>query len=240
MFKKIFIGLVGTVLMMAKPALAEGQFYLGLAGGFVNTNLKAMDSLIVTANSSSTQGPITTSALGNGFEATAILGYRLDGSIIAVHLAPTYYFNSEEGTGQGNAVFKYAADTFIAMPMLRVYAMENDLMSLFFQFGVGWGVVAGEISEGPDQTKFTGSTVGYQGGLGLQMCYEKTHCLNLEGNIRMLDIERNIVSSTTSSGAHANGRVTQSQTGAELEVDGVDLGIDMSGFQFLVGYVFRY
>ena len=231
-FTLMIIGLQSTVA-------AAGEVSVGLIGGFVNTDLKDLDSLIVSANGGGT-GPITTKALGNGLEAALVLGYRWDGTVWAVHFQPSYYFNSTSGTDTAGDAFDYGVTAIVAMPLLRVYALENDFLSLYFQFGVGWAQVYGEANEGADQTEFSGSNLGYQGGLGLEMCYAKMHCLNLEGNLRSLDIERSIVDKTTSSGTHANGRITQSNRGSEIEVDNRDLGMDLTGFQFLAGYVFKF
>lgn len=216
-----------------------GEISLGVSFGFVNNDLTDLDDLIVSANADGATGPITTKQLGNGYEVAAILGYRFDGTVWAVHLQPSYYFNSEDGTGD-TGTFEYGVTALVAMPMLRVYALENDFLSLFFQFGVGWAQMYGKINEGPDQTEFSGSNLGYQGGVGLAMCYAKMHCLNVEANLRFLEVERSIVDETTSGGTHATGRVTQAVQGQELEVDGRDLGIDLSGLQFLAGYVFRF
>ena len=158
-----------------------------------------------------------------------------------MHLQPSYYFNSESGTGTGNTAFEYGVNAIIIMPMMRIYAMENNIMSLFFQFGVGWGQAYGTIHESTDQTDFTGSSLGYQGGLGLAICYMKTHCLNLEANLRVLDIERNISDkSTVAQHSVASALITQSGAGKEVEISDKDLGVNLTGVQILAGYVFRY
>ena len=229
-----------VLVMVLFGAIAQaGTVSLGVNFGIVTGNQTNMDDLIASANADSSLGPITTSTFGNAFEVTGILGYRFDGSAIAIHLQPSYYWNSEDGTGQTGA-FNYELNGAVIMPMLRLYALENDFLSLFFQAGIGWGYLDGEINEGVDQTEFGGSNLGYQFGLGLNLCYEGTHCLNVESNVRFLDIERNITDSSTSSGTHASGRITQSTADRELEIDGEDFQTTMSGVQVLIGYVFKF
>jgi hypothetical protein len=236
--KKISITLCTLLFTLSAQA---GEVSLGLNMGFVNNDLQDMDSLITAANTSAT-GPISTKALGNGYELVGILGYRFDSSIWALHLAPSFYFNTTDGTDANGDAFDYSITGFIAMPLLRIYAMENDVMSLFFQGGVGWGGISGEIYEADDKTDFSGSNLGYQAGLGLSVCYANMHCLNVEANLRVLNVERNIVDSTTSSGTHSGSTspITQSSAGNELEIADKDLGVSLTGTQVLVGYVFKF
>ena len=229
---------VGTLSFTSRAsAQTAGQISLGVNFGIVTNTLKDLNSLQATADSIS---DISTKELGDGLEVSGTFGYRFAGSVWALHLAPSFYWNGQKGTRTSDGkTFEYKAHAIVAMPMMRVYPLENDVLQLFFQIGVGWAQINGEINEADDKTSFHGSNLGYQVGMGINLCYD-VHCLNIEGNVRYLEVERSIVDKSTSSGSHADGRITQSTPGQELEIDGTDLSTNLSGVQILAGYVFKF
>lgn len=233
--------LIALFIFSTSISAQAGEIALGLNLGFVANDLDDMDSLIAASNTGSS-GPINNKSLGNGLEISGVLGYRFDGSAWALHFAPSYYFNTSDGTSTtSGAAFEYKVTGIVAMPLLRIYALENEVLQLYFQGGVGWAQLYGEINEDTNQTEFSGSNLGYQAGVGLYFCYEKTHCFGGEANLRFLDVERNVVDKTTSSGTHAaDSPLTQTNAGAELEVSNRDLELSLSGTQVTVGYVFKF
>jgi len=97
--------------------------------------------------------------------------------------------------------------------------------------------MTGEIKQGTGSMKFKGSAFGAMAGLGVDFCISESHCITVEGNLRYLPIERNLVTST--SGTFSAG-LTGGASGAEVEFNNSDLSTTMSGLQGLVSYTMKF
>lgn len=209
----------------------------GLFGGSVTSSQDDMNTMITRANTR--VGGISTSQLGNAYEAGAYLQRRFTSSIFALQFRPSYFFQTASGTGTGGT-FAYSLNGFTVMPLLRAYILENKYVRLYIQGGVGWGYLNGKIEEAGTTANFSGSNTGYQGGIGVLFCLTSSgrHCFFTEGNARYMSIERNTVSDT--SGSFAAGSLSQAVKGSELEIDGHDFGTSLSGVQAILGYQFNF
>lgn len=209
----------------------QGGWSLGMYAGIVNSSQEQMNEIIKRANTG-VNGPVSTSQMNSAYEAAPFLQYRFGGTIYAVQFRPSFFYQKEDGSGD-NGSYGMSVTGYTVFPMLRLYPLENDLMKFYMQFGLGYGRVNGEINEGAgNSVKFASGSFGTVVGLGAEFCFNANHCLNLEGDYRYLNFERNIV--TSSSGTLPN--LTNSTKGQEVEMDGSDLSVRMGGLMFLAGY----
>ena len=103
------------------------------------------------------------------------------------------------------------------------------------------GYLNGEIKEGADSVEFSGSNLGYMLGLGAEFCFfGGSHCMNIEGNLRYLDIERLIADKASGDLSANGGLITQAQKSREVEINGRDLGLNMSGIVGSIGYIYYF
>lgn len=87
---------------------------------------------------------------------------------------------------------------------------------------------------------FSGNGIGVLGGLGMDMCFNDRHCLNIEGNLRYLQIPRNTATGGNCVNSGDIPGITRCYTDYEVERNYSDLKTNMSGLQILVGYGYRY
>lgn len=218
-----------------------GDYSLGFHLGLVGSTQSQMNDLIKRANTRN--GGITTGELNSAYEAAVSLQYRFSGTIYALQLRPSYFYQKQSGKGSGGA-FKYGLTGFTIFPIFRLYPLENEYMRFFMQLGLGYGRVMGNIEENNTaapthgSVDFDGGAFGSLAGLGAEFCYEKVHCFSLEGTYRYLTYERVIASSAN--GAFATGSLDQAANDKEVEVDGADLSARMGGLIFMMGYTYSF
>ncbi len=179
----VLVMLVLTPCLSFASTTGAETWSLGVLGGITTSSQSDLNTLITRANTR--VGGITTGQFGNAYEFGGFLMRRLNGSIIALQLRPTYYTSSTSGTGNGGT-FSYSLTGYTVTPIIRLYILENTGVKMFIQGGVNWGYLQGKVQEAAAQVTFSGSNVGYQGGLGALFCFgqKNAHCLSLEGNIR--------------------------------------------------------
>jgi hypothetical protein len=226
----------------AYAASGGGQetWSIGDFGGIITANEADMNLLI--SRSASRGSGTNTPQFGNAYEFGGYLQRRINGSIVALQLRPTYFTDSVSGTGS-NGNYNYSISGYTITPILRVYMLENNNIKLYAQGGVGWGTLSGQITEGPASVNFNGSNFGFQAGLGVSFCFgtRNQHCAFTEGNVRYLSIDRNLVTSTAGTFSNSTTFPSLSQTnkGQEIEIDGHDMAVSMSGIQGIIGYQFN-
>ena len=242
--KKIAPLIIMFIIGYSMPASAQ-QFLFGAHFGYSTADQSDINTLITRANARA--GGISTDSLSDAYEGVFTIGYRPSQSSIAYLLRPAVFYASTDGSGGQNAGFignyEYSLLGFSIYPMLRYHLLEDKTIRFFTQIGIGWGQISGEIKEvntSEVTAEFSGDNLGYLAGLGVEFCFDMngSHCINLEANLRIHYIERNIVDA--SSGTFATGSLTQSAKGAEIELDNRDLGTTMSGIQGIIGYTFHY
>ena len=221
------------------------QLIFGAHFGYSTADQSDINSLITRANARA--GGISTDSLSDAYEGVFTLGYRPSQSSLAYLLRPAVFYAQTDGSGGQNAGFigkyEYSLLGYSIYPILRYYLLEDATIRFFTQVGIGWGEISGEIKEqntGDVTADFSGDNLGYLVGLGVEFCFDQggSHCLNLEANLRIHYIERNITDSA--SGTFASGSLSQAAPGAEIEIDNRDLGTTMSGVQGIIGYTFYY
>jgi hypothetical protein len=117
--------------------------------------------------------------------------------------------------------------------------LEDQTIKFYSQFGVGYGHMSGSIEESGSSVDFSGGDLGYSAGLGAEFCFFGDHCINVEGNVRFLSVERLIADSATG-GPAIGTRIDQATKGKELEINGRDFAASMSGVLGMVGYTMYF
>lgn len=215
--------LTGIILILSQPIMAaQGGWSMGLNLGITNADQKDMNRVIESAGGSK---------MGNSWEGAAQLGYRF--SSTSLIFRASYIFNTEESGAN-----EFAINGYTFFPILRFHLLENNTIKFFANLGVGFGWLNGEIKEAAATTEFSGNDFGYMGGLGAEFCFWGDHCINVEGNVRLLAIDRTTVDKA--SGASGIGAITQRDKGAELEINNRDFGMSLSGIQGFVGYTMYF
>jgi hypothetical protein len=212
-----------------------GEYAIGLMGGTVNSSQDDLNALNSRANQR--VGGISTKQLNSAYEIAGFLMHRFPGSMFALQLRPSYFYQAETGSGTGGD-FNYSVKGFTVFPIARIYPLENDMMKVYLQAGLGYGQLDGEIIEAGAIASFSGSTFGSMIGLGVELCASASHCFNFEGNYRYMTFDRNIVSNST--GTYASGSLSQYGVGQELEIDNHDLATRMGGLVLMAGYTFWF
>jgi hypothetical protein len=233
-----------SLLSIPNVALAKG----GSGGGWgfsgylgtVNATQDGMNTLQQRANSR--EGGITTGQLNNAYEVAFGLTYRFSGAMYALHFRPSYFYQRADGKGSSGP-FTYGVQGFTFFPMFRLYPLENEIMKFYMQLGLGYGQVQGTITEGQTggvdrHVDFRSGSFGTTVGLGAEFCFNANHCIALEGDYRYLNFTRNVASK--GSGNFAGDSLSQSATGAEVEMDGSDLEVKMGGLMYMAGYAFWF
>jgi hypothetical protein len=236
--------LIATALS-SSPAFAYGSggggggsgggWSIGLDLGLVNASQDSMNEIIKRANTG-TNGPVSTSQMNSAYEFAPFITYRYTGTIFAVQLRPSIFYQSETGSGD-NGAYDFSVQGWTLFPMLRLYPLESDIMKFYMQFGLGYGRMTGKISEGAgNSVTFESGAFGSVVGLGAEFCFTPNHCMNLESDYRYLTFERSKV--TASSGTLPD--LTQYSKNDEIEMDGSDLSVRMGGLMFMFGYTYWF
>lgn len=211
------------------------EFSLGLNIGTTGGGQSDMNNLITSANSR--ESSLSVSELNNAWDISLMFTYKVT-SMIALQLRPSLYYLSEDGSNATGS-FEYSVLGFNLFPILRLYLLENNYIAFFSNVGVGWGLASGDVKEASDSLDFSGSNLGYMVGLGAEFCFfGGSHCMNIEGNLRYLDIERVIAESA--SGSFTGSPITQASKSNEVEINGRDLGLNMSGIVGSIGYIYYF
>jgi outer membrane protein W len=233
--------LLASILATSAPAHAakggSGGFELGFVGGVTSTTQDYLNLAQSRANVSA--GGISTPSLTSAYEAGLQMGYRFNGSIFAILLRPTFFYQKAAG---GNAAgdYNYGVTGFTVFPMLRLIPLENSFMRFFMQIGLGYGRATTTVKELDNELTAVGNSFGAQVGLGSEFCFTAAHCMSVEMNYRYLNMERNIVSDSTEGTGFNSARWSQTGKNKELEADNDDVTIRMGGLQFLLGYAMHF
>lgn len=178
------------------------------------------------------------SELGSGYEFIGQYAYRYDRTMYSLVIRPTYVTQSTSGDC-GTESCKYDLSGFTLFPMLRLTPLENDFIKFYMQLGVGYGRLTTEVKQGPNSAKFTGSGFGTMAGVGANFCFNASHCLTVEGNVRYLSFERNIADSVSGTFAAGSG-FSQVESGKEVERNNSDLATTLSGIQGILAYTMNF
>lgn len=233
--KNLFLYICILTVSNLAHAKKPGTFSIGANVGISATDQKDMNTLIKRANTR--ESGLGVSELGNAWDINLMLTYRAT-KMIALQLRPGFFFVSEDGSS-GSGSYEYDVTGFSIFPVVRVYMLENKMIGFYSNFSVGWGYASGTVKEGPSKVEFGGGDLGYMLGLGAEFCFfGGMHCMNIEGNLRYLSIDRVIASS--SSGTFASDSLTQSAKSNEVEINGRDLGLTQSGLVGLIGYIYYF
>ncbi|MGZ3722631.1 MAG: outer membrane protein [Bdellovibrionales bacterium] len=217
-----------------------GNTSFGLLGGIVNSTQDSMNQLQARGNTR--EGGITTSQLLQAYEGALTFTYRFTGTMYAIQFRPSYFYERQDGHGASGS-YMYSVTGYTLFPLLRIYPLENDLMKIFLQGGLGYGQVKGSINEGQtngtDQhVDFGSGAFGTMVGMGAEFIYSNTSTFSVEVDYRYLNYVRNVA--TSANGTWASNSLTQAQKGQEVEFDSSDFDVNMSGLMFLVGYNFYF
>lgn len=210
----------------------SGEHSLTLGIGFIGSEQNNMDDVI-----DAQKGSGSLKNFGNAYEYFLQYGIRFDKSWLAFVFRPSFFTQETDGTcTNGNCKSELSGMAFF--PMLKMIPLENEFIKLFFQVGLGYGQLEGSIKDGSNNVKFKGSAFGAMGGLGVDFCFTEMSCFSVEGNLRYLPIERNLV---TSASGTVTG-VTGTASGAEIErnSNSSDLSTTMSGLQGLISYTMMF
>ncbi len=112
-------------------------------------------------------------------------------------------------------------------------------MRMFFQMGVVWGTLDTVIQENDLKVEANGHNLGYVGGLGIEMFFG-THKVFFEAGWRFLEIEQNMINSSSGTALEAEGSLSQWGDNQELEYKDKNLKTNMSGVQLLIGYAMTF
>lgn len=234
-FKLIVLSSILFLSQFSRAQGSSGNLFFGANLGITTTEQDDMNTLQSRANVR--DGGISVSSLKNAYEGSVELGWRFSGTIFAVSLRPGYFYQKEDGSGSSGS-YEYSLTGFTIFPIFRLFPLESDLMRFYMQIGLGYGQANGTIKEGSAQAEFKGSAYGSLVGLGAEFIMTPNHSLGVEGSLRYLTYERNLI--TSSSGTFAGDSLTQSGVNQEAEIDGRDLQSSMSGILFMARYAFYY
>lgn len=240
-FRIISVFTLLTVAGWAQARGGGGGWSLGANIGITAADQKDMDTLVTRSNQRA--GGISTGQLGNAWEGNGYISYRFSG-MTAMQLRIGFLYQSEDGKdGSGNN-YEYGLIGFTVFPMFRFYLLEDNMIKFYTQLGLGWGSVSGDIKEGNNSVDFSGNALGYMGGIGAEFCFwSSNHCFTVEGNLRILGVERIIADSVSgdfTGGSPSPASLSQASSGKEVEIDGRDLGVTLSGIEGFAGYVFYF
>jgi hypothetical protein len=226
------LGFSSLSMAQKRGVSLSGAHSLGLGLGLITSDQVNMNDVMDTANS----GGGNVKNLTSGYEFFAQYGIRFDRSWWGFVFRPSAMSQSSSGNCQSGKC-SYEVNGLSFFPMIRMVPLENAVIKLFFQVGLGYGQMEGKISQPAGKIKFKGSAFGAIGGLGVDFCMTESHCFTVEGNLRYLPIERNLVTKGASGLA---GGVTGANSGDEVEVNNSDLSTTMSGLQGLVSYTLMF
>ncbi len=230
--KKYFLIFLMSLFVLPTTLLAKGGsgFSFFAIGGFNTANQDDMNTLIKDAVSDVSA---TTAQLENAYEVGVGVQYRFP-TYLSVSLRPLFFFESSSGAASGTD-YNYSMVGYNIGLIFKFYPLESDMFKMYFNTGIVYGNLGGTVKEDDHSVKFNGSGLGYQLGLGTEICFAKIHCVTMEGNYRILPINRSTVNSLSGS-ARAGTVITQDGAGKEFEINGTDFASTMTGVQAIVGY----
>lgn len=249
-FLKLFISIVTffTIIIVftdqaearkkgGKAAFAGGSLSVGLGIAFSTAQQDGLNNMIAASKTASPG--VSTGNLSSAMEYNLQFTFRFANNLAAIQLRPTLF--QQEATGSGaEGAFNYKLDGFLVFPLVRIIPLSNDIIDFYMQFGLGYGKLNGEITNGTRNASFSGSNFGAQVGVGADFCFVPDHCFGVEGNYRYLPIQRNIVSSGTGPGNLPYGS-SQANSGSELEgTDGNDVGTTFNGISGQLNYTYNF
>jgi len=235
--KSMLYAVVGfaTWALSAQTALAArgggGGHSMEFGLALLNASQDDVNTMIKNARASDAA---TTGDMGGGYELFGQYQYQFSGTMFAMLFRPSYIMQNATGSGTGGS-FDYKLSGFTFFPMLRMVPLENSFIKFFMQIGLGYGRMSADITQGANTLKFSGGNFGAVGGLGADFCFTPSHCLTIEGNLRYLPLERNLVDS--SSGTFSG---MQTGSGQEAELNGSDLKTTLSGIQGVIAYTLNF
>lgn len=215
-------------------ALKGGSMAIGLGISLAAVKQEGLNESIKLAK---TMANASTNEINSGFEYSGFFTYTFSNGLVALHLRPSYLNQTSTGTGVGGN-YSYEVNGYTVFPLIRFIPLSNEYIDFYLQGGIGYGHLDGKITNGANYSEFGGSNFGTQIGIGADFYIDSNHSFSVEGNYRYLNIERNIVKS--SSGGLPYG-VSQNIPDRELEnANGMDLATSMSGIIGQAAYTFHF
>jgi hypothetical protein len=228
------------MLMLAILTFSSNQVFARGGGGghafggglaLVNPGQNDLDATVDEVNAANA---IAVNKLGAGYELYGHYTYKFSGTIFALQFRPSYIMQNATGAG-----YDLKMTGLTLFPIFQIIPLENDFIKFRLQVGLGYGTLSGEFSGGGNSVGWKGSAFGALGGLGADFCFTDNHCMAIEGNLRYLPFERNLVTSVSGTSA-ALGFDAGIVSGGELENGNKDVGTSLSGIQGLIGYTYSF
>ncbi|MBC7420469.1 MAG: outer membrane beta-barrel protein [Bdellovibrio sp.] len=217
-----------------KGAFAGGSLSLGFGVGIVTADQSGLNGMIRDAKAAN---GASTSDFNSGYEFSGQLTFRFSNNLVAIQLRPSYIMQSASGSASDGS-YDYKLTGFTLFPLVRIIPLSNDIIDFYLQAGLGYGKLDGDITNGPRNAKFSGSSFGMQVGVGADFCLVPDHCFGVEGNYRYLPIVRNIVSSASASTVYG---ASQAATDRELEnLNGSDIATSLTGISGALSYTYNF
>ena len=231
LIRLLLVSISFTTIYASAAAQGGSRF-----GGFLGLAVNSQDDLEqLGKDAEASDNALSVESMGSGLELAGFYQYRFSGSMWALQFRPSYFMQSADGSGSSSS-YEYSANAFTFFPIMKMYPLENSFIGLYMQLGIGFGMVFGDIKEATASTEYSGNSLGYLVGLGVDFCFFQNHCIALEANLRQLSFER----LTADSHSGGLGNLTQAQSGKEVEIDGRDLEVSLSGILTSVGYIYRF
>ncbi len=217
-----------------KGAFAGGSLSIGFGIGILTAEQEGLNAMIRESKAA------TNSSTGNfssGYEFSGQLTFRFSSNLVALQLRPSYIMQSTTGSATDGS-YDYKLTGFTIFPLVRLIPLSNDIIDFYLQAGIGYGKLDGEITNGPRNAKFSGSSFGMQMGVGADFCLIPDHCFGVEGNYRYLPIVRNIVRAASTLPVYG---ASQSSPDRELEnSNGSDVATSLTGISGALNYTFNF
>lgn len=224
----IILSLLLGMSLKSQAAGAGGGHGLGFGAIIMSPSQDDLNNVIGTINSSQSK---SIDKLGTAYEFNTYYQYRFSGTMFAMQFRPSYFMQSSTGSG-----YETKLTGFTFFPMLRLYPLENAFIHFFLQAGVGYGKMSGEMSGNSTSVSWSGDAYGTLFGLGSEFCFTPAHCVSVEGNLRYLPIQRNMVTAVNGSPSG----FSQTSNNQELEANSTDVATTFSGIQGAVSYVLHF
>lgn len=236
-FSSFSLGIIFLFLLNSKNVLAAGGGGGHSVGAGIMVISPSQDDLETYVNAINSTQSVAVEKPGSAYEFSAHYQYRFGGTMFAFQFRPSYFSQTSGGNG-----YDIKLTGFTAFPMLKLIPLENSFIKFFLQTGIGYGSLSGQLSEGGNGASvgFSGSAFGTIAGLGAEFCFTPSHCMVVEGNLRYLPIQRNIVTSSSGTSNSGASGLTQYSKDNELELANSDLKTTMSGIQGGVSYSFAF
>ncbi len=217
-----------------KGAFAGGSISLGLGLALLTADQSGLNGMIRETKATTNS---TTGEFGSGYELSGRFTFKFSNNLVALQLRPSYITQETTGTAADGA-YDYKLTGFTVFPVVRLIPLSNDIIDFYLQAGVGYGKLDGDITNGPRNAKFSGSSFGLMAGLGADFCLVPSHCFGVEGNYRYLPISRNIVTRASALPVYGSSQATPDR---ELEnSDGSDVSTTLTGISGALSYTMNF